>query len=305
MIRSPAVALPGRLPRLVGVFLVYLVVVFVGAALLSPWIWRAVHALVPHQPFHRYVNRCLIVLALAGLWPLHRLGFFPDLQGAGWVRRPGIGKEILHGFLIGLGTLALIVLSACLAGVRIWNPAVTAPIVVQHFLKAAGAALLVSLMEEFLFRGGIFGGLRRTGGFWQAAGVSSAIYALVHFFQRPAPPASVGWDTGFQMLARMSDGFADLSAMVPGFFNLALAGLILTAFRERTGALWVSIGIHAGWIFWLKSYAYFTRPVEGAANAFWGSSKLIDGWIALPVLLLAAAASLGFQDRRSVAQPVR
>lgn len=300
MSRTAVAGQPGRLPRLVGVFLLYLSVVFVGAALVSPWLWRLIHDVLPssplvRQPFHRYINRSLIVFALAGLWPLHRFGFFPDLRGAGWIRRPSLVRELACGFLLGLGTLALIVVAACCAGVRTWNEAVTGPIVVQHVFKAAGAALLVSLMEELLFRGGIFGGLRRAGGFRLAAAVSSVIYALVHFFQRPAPPDFVDAFTGFQMLARMSVGFLDLSAMVPGFFNLALAGLILSAVRERTGALWVSIGLHAGWIFWLKSYAYFTRPLDGATNAFWGSSKLIDGWIALPVLLLAALAIRGFR----------
>jgi ABC-2 type transport system permease protein len=47
------------------------------------------------------------------------------------------------------------------------------------------ALLAAPLFEEFLFRGLIFGGLRRSFGFWPAALASSAIFAFVH------PPISV------------------------------------------------------------------------------------------------------------------
>src|SRR5690242_18329191 len=58
--------------------LVYLAVVFLGAAMLSPWVyWLAqsgaghsgVLARLSAQPFHRYVNRCLLALAIIGLSP--------------------------------------------------------------------------------------------------------------------------------------------------------------------------------------------------------------------------------------------
>jgi hypothetical protein len=48
--------------------------------------------------------------------------------------------------------------------------------------------------------------------------------------------------------------------------------------------LWFSIGLHAGWIFWLKSYGILTREAAGANTWFWGTSRLINGWFALFVL---------------------
>jgi hypothetical protein len=81
-------------------------------------------------------------------------------------------------------------------------------------------------------------------------------------------------------------GFDDLHALVPGFFNLTLAGLLLALAYQRTGNLYFSIGLHAGWIFWLKFYGFLTTPL--AANVwFWGTEKLIDGWLAFLVLTLA------------------
>jgi len=271
----------------------YLLVVFAGAALLAPWIWAAVHAGAPgsslaRQPFHRYVNRCLMGLALAGIWPLYRSGFFPGLRQAGFLRRPGMVREIVRGTVLGFVSLAVVVALALLLGVRTWDVSHPTALYFLHVVRALGAAVVVSILEELLFRGATFGALRRSGGFWPAAVCTSVLYALVHFFQRPGAPATVGAWTGFEILVRMSAGFGDWASLIPGFINLTVAGLILAAFRERTGALWTSIGLHAGWIFWLKSYAFFTQAPPGALDPLWGTSKLIDGWIALACLLITA-----------------
>jgi hypothetical protein len=77
--------------------------------------------------------------------------------------------------------------------------------------------------------------------------------------------------------------------LVPGFFNLALAGALLGLAYQRTGNLYFSIGLHAGWIFWLKSYGAFTAAAPGASEWFWGTSKMIDGWLAFFVLALMLA----------------
>jgi hypothetical protein len=84
----------------------------------------------------------------------------------------------------------------------------------------------------------------------------------------------------------MLGGFADFHALVPGFFNLTLAGVMLGLAYQRTGNLYFSIGLHAGWIFWLKTYGAFTISAPHAATWFWGTGKLIDGWLALIVLVV-------------------
>ena len=80
----------------------------------------------------------------------------------------------------------------------------------------------------------------------------------------------MAWNSGLILLPRMLGGFADFHALVPGFFNLTLAGVLLGLAYQRTGNLYFSIGLHAGWIFWLKTYGAFTparrmrRPGFGA-----------------------------------------
>ena len=272
--------------------LLYLVFVFLGGALLAPWLYFGVQNLATEYaqfkglagaPFHRYVNRSLIVLAVIGLFPLLRalgirtwseIGFSGKEKGRGW----------LVGFLLGFFSLAAVALIAVFAGAREMNLDHTTAEIWRSVRKAATAALIVSILEELIFRGGLYGGLRKTLSWKKALLLSSAVYALVHFFARPAPPASVDWSTGIVMLGRMLVGFVAVQTLIPAFLNLLLAGLILGIAFQWTRNLYMSIGLHAGWIFWLKSYGFLTREKPGANTWLWGTGKLIDGWIALAVL---------------------
>jgi hypothetical protein len=97
-------------------------------------------------------------------------------------------------------------------------------------------------------------------------------------------------------------GLVDVEQVVPGFFNLTLAGALLALAYQRSGNLYCSIGLHAGWIFWLRFYGFLTREVAGADAWFWGTGKLIDGWLALVVLTLALALLLKLLPRREDAE---
>ncbi|MFN7141072.1 MAG: lysostaphin resistance A-like protein, partial [Limisphaerales bacterium] len=188
------------------------------------------------------------------------------------------------GFLLGFASLAVVATLAVVAGARELNLAHEPGRFVRHLFNATLSALVVSILEELIFRGGLFGGLRKSLSWKTALVFSSAVYALVHFFARPAPPQSVNWATGIFVLGQMLRGFADFQTLVPAFLNLLLAGLILGIAFQRTGSLYMSIGLHAGWIFWLKSYGFLTRETVGSNVWVWGSGRLIDGWVALFIL---------------------
>lgn len=271
----------------------YLAVVFLGAAAVAPWIYLAVQHYAPgsglaHQPFHRYVNRCLLILALAGIWPLVRALGLKSWAEIGWNRSVPWGREARAGLLFGFASLALAAGAALVFGGRQWRADHTTAEWLKHLSNAVGSALLVSVLEELLFRGAVFSALRRAGSFGFAAAVSAGIYAIVHFFERPPAPAEVNGLTGFLILGQMLRGFVNLHAVLPGLLTLALAGSLLAWARERTGALWFGMGLHAGWIFWLKSYGFLTAESPTATAALWGSSKLYDGWAALLVLTLVS-----------------
>jgi hypothetical protein len=155
-------------------------------------------------------------------------------------------------------------------------------------------------MEELLFRGVVFGSLRRQFSFTTAALSSATLYALVHFFQRPEAPVSVGPWTGLEMLARMLSGLSQPSQVFPGILTLGAIGGLLAWCRERTGALWLPLGLHAGWIFWFKSYTFFTAPLAnlGRQSWWWGSARLQDGWLTFAVIAVTSVFFVGMLGNR-------
>ncbi|MGD1088634.1 MAG: CPBP family intramembrane glutamic endopeptidase [Verrucomicrobiota bacterium] len=269
---------------------IYLAVVFVGGALLAPWLYwfaqsraHSIHQ-ITSAPFHRFVDRSLLILALAGLWPLLRSLGATSLREVGLIPPYGQFRKFSGGLLLGFFSLAVVAGTAIGFGDRLFVQHLTAHQIVGTIVGAIGTAAIVATLEEILFRGGIFGGLRRMIYWPLALLVSSVIYAFAHFLQHTELTGAVAWNSGLVLLPQMLRGFADFRALLPGFFNLTLVGVLLGLAYQRTGNLYFSIGLHAGWIFWLKTYAAFTADAPRAAIWFWGSGKMIDGWLAFLVL---------------------
>ena len=275
---------------------IYIGVVFLGGALLAPWLyWLAqttadIFLSLAHQPFHRFVNRALLILALACLWPLLRALGATSLREIGLAAPAAHWRTLLRGFLLGFASLALVAATTLVAGGRIFNQHSDPMRLAKTILGAALSAAVVAVLEEMLFRGGVFGALRRVFHWSIALVVSSMIYAIVHFLESAKHDGAVTWMSGLELLPRMLHGFTNWEQIVPGFFNLTLAGALLALAYQHTGNLYFSIGLHAGWIFWLKSYRALTADVSGANAWFWGTGKMIDGWLAFMILSLMLLA---------------
>lgn len=294
--------------RSLRAWLVYLAVVLLGGALLAPWLYRAAQAAAESfpvcqslaaKPFHRFVNRSLLGLALAGLWPLLRQCGLRSWRDLGWTSCTGRWRPVWRGVLVGFIGLGLAGGTVLIAGARVWRPAIHFPDLALAVAGAAVTALAVSAIEETLFRGVLQGTFRRvwnpTGALW----LSSIVYAALHFLARVRWNEPVEWASGLVVLGRMLAGFGDWMQVFPGFLNLVLAGALLGAAFEQTGNLYFSAGLHAGWVFWLKLYTATTGETAGAFHELWGSGKLTDGWVALPALALTAAVlPLALRDSR-------
>jgi membrane protease YdiL (CAAX protease family) len=255
------------------------------------------------HPFHRFVSRSLLILALAGIWPFLRSVGVRRWRDVGF-RAQGMRGRLANGFLFGFVSLGTIALLAILGGARAWDIDPSGTRVARQLMNAALSAVVVGVIEEVFFRGTIFGAFRRVWTWPAALAASSAIYALVHFFERPESPATVVWTSGFPVLLGMLAGFTHWTALVPGFLNLFLAGGILAYGYQRTGSLFFSIGLHGGWIFWLKAYGALTDEVAGANLWWWGTKKLVDGWLAFFILLVTFGAVIWWHDfRRTENQP--
>jgi ABC-2 type transport system permease protein len=102
---------------------------------------------------------------------------------------PGLAHTILPGIVGGVVAAAFGLAYVMAARAYDWFPvfhkATHAPDVVTMLWLGALAVIAAPIFEEFIFRGLIFGGLRRSLGLGTAALASAAIFALVH------PPSSV------------------------------------------------------------------------------------------------------------------
>jgi membrane protease YdiL (CAAX protease family) len=287
-----------RSTRPLAALAVYLVAVFLGGALLAPWLYHAVQALAPsvealeklaRAPFGRYVNRALLICALIGL------PFF--VRGAGIRRWSDVGlpsrrvawRRLGAGFVLGFVSLAAVCSIALGAGARTLNLSRTPGELAGQLVGALLTAAVVATIEELLFRGAIFGGLSRAMPWGAALLASGALYGIVHFLTRPVSPDTVDWLSGVRVMPTMLAGAADVKTLVPAFLSLTLAGVVLGLAYARTGDLWASIGIHAGWIFWLRFYGFLTKAVPGVDQWFWGTRNLIDGWLAFAALVVVLA----------------
>src|ERR1041384_4500769 len=274
--------------------LLYLAFVFLGGALLAPWLYLLVQWLAKSSatfeplagaPFHRYVNRCFLIFAFAGLYPFLRVLGVRSWASVGLARVPGRLRQGGLGFAVGFASLAVVALGTLTLGGRAFESGLEPSKWLARAGSAAATALVVGCLEELLFRGALFAALRREGTLARAVIVSSGVYALVHFLQRPIWPGEVLWYSGLALLPTKLHGFVEFDAMIPGFLSLMLAGVILAVAFERTGSIFFSIGLHPGWIFWLKFYRFATRD-SNRAPWFWGTGELIDGWFALLLLTI-------------------
>ena len=126
----------------------------------------------------------------------------------------------------------------------------------------------------------------------------------MHFFERPPQAESVHAGTGIATLGQMLRGFTDLHSMLPGWLSLVVAGFLLALARERTGSLAFAIGLHAGWIFWLKVYGFATAAAPATNAWIWGSGRLFDGWVAFGLMIVQAVVVAALlQPRRCPATP--
>jgi membrane protease YdiL (CAAX protease family) len=171
--------------------------------------------------------------------------------------------------------------------------------------RCAGAlatALTVGLLEEVFFRGiflkGLMDDLKPAG----ALVLANLFYAAVHFVKPGQPYTMDVFDPwiGFRHLASTFAPFFEPAEFGPGLIGLFLIGLALSYAFIRTGSLYLSIGMHAGWIFSIKTVRVFGDYTREDLGRLFGSTdpKIVSGiatWIG--ILIVVAAVHWITRDR--------
>ncbi len=267
----------------------YAIVVVVLGALFAPWLfwvvqWTATHVAaakwLTEYPFRRVFDRSVMIVALVGLWPLLRSVGIRSWSAVGYVRAPGWWKHVLAGFAIGLGSLVVALAISIAFGVRSLAVDRSAGEIVGAVLRYALVGIVVALIEETFFRGALQGAFQRGMNVTAAVILTSLIYSALHFLKPKGvhiAADAVTWRSGFACLAGIATrSFAERDVLV-GLVTLFLAGCILGLAYAKTRALYLSIGLHAGWVL----------ANESARRL--GAGKIIEDPIAWPVLAVLLA----------------
>lgn len=270
----------------------YAVAVVLLGALLAPWLFWTLQALATYipavgplarQPFHRIFDRALLIVAFAGLWPLLHYAGFRTWSDLGYVKARGWWRHVLVGFALGLGSLALVVAVTVALGTRSLHLDKSSGQMAGAILRYLLTGVVVALIEETFFRGALQGAFQRGMKVGVAVILASAIYSALHFVKPNRvniPADQVTWNSGLTCLSDIaSRSFGERDVLV-GFVTLFLAGCILGLAYAWTKALYLSIGLHAGWVL---------------ANEFarWlGAGRIVEdilSWPVLAVLLVLVA----------------
>jgi len=111
--------------------------------------------------------------------------------------------------------------------------------------------IAVALFEETFFRGVLQGAWQRQMNVVLAVVLASAVYSALHFLKPNLVKIAadqVRWDSGFTCLAGIvTQSFRDRDSVV-GVVIQIMAGCVLGLAYYRTGALYLPIGLHAGWV---------------------------------------------------------
>lgn len=174
-------------------------------------------------------------------------------------------------------------------------------VALERSAKALLTALTVGVLEEIFFRGVIFKGLLDDCRLAAAFVFSSLFYAAIHFI-KPAEEISLSsldaW-AGLRYLVAAFQLFLAPASLFPGLFGLFLIGLVLSYAFFRTGSLYLSMGLHAGWVFGLKTIRVYGDYRREDLGWLFGSSepKLVSG-VAVWIVILAVGLIIHWITRK-------
>jgi membrane protease YdiL (CAAX protease family) len=248
MARSPKFILP-----------VFFITLLGGAMILGPIFYYAANLVVP-TPFHRAMDRALLVSAVAAL------GLFWSRLGLKelWRWTSDSWKQLLLGYITA-AVIAQAIIGFVLAGVGFTSALLSTSEIMQRILVTLIAAILVPPLEETVFRGFLQREMIERIG-WRAGWIgTAAIFMFAHFLKVPS-------DLAYQPVHAWSGVTAIGSAFLPiihgDFFcgrglNLFLLGLILGGIMLRNTTLWFNAGLHSGLIvavLLFTGFAHLTSP---------------------------------------------
>ncbi len=231
--------------------------------------WGWLTSEIVKAPYSRYFTRSSQIFAVLLLWPLVKVGGIHRGLLPEWrPYRSGLGQWVL-GLVLAAGLLLAMGWAFVSAGAYRLRPGADWWAVGPAISAALGAGIL----EELFFRGAVLGILLTTLRRWTAVFWCTFVFAAVHFLRAPdgwtLPEDQTGIFSGFAVLGAILKGFANADFLIAEFSTLFAVGWVLAWARLRTGRLWLSIGLHGGWVFGLKYFSAITSSSKAMRAGEW------------------------------------
>jgi len=244
-------------------------------------------------PFQKMISKSTQLLLILSIFPAMKL-LNIDKQQLGFATRPVFFKQLLQGLGLGLLTLLPIFIVLYVLKINVFDATKhwTVWLVLTKLGYTLFLALLISLIEEPLFRGILLTGLRKKMPIALAIVVSAVYYSALHFLDNNVAISAqdVHFFTGFSLL---KGAFLNVfnPMMFSSFISLMMVGIFLGIVRTQLKtSLGLCIGCHASWVWQIKmSKSLFNTNIwsdyiylVGSYDAIVG--PLVTGWLLLEII---------------------
>lgn len=268
----------------------FVVAVVVGGALFAPYLYAAAQwglrvGILPDAlaafKFPKYVTRAMLVVAVLLVWPVVRWLGIGSTAELGLVKDERRWQRFGMGLWFGASGLAVVAVALTLLGYATWRE----PLPLVRLFEAAATGVTVASLEEWMFRGIIFGLVRRTQPWPKALVIVSLVFAVLHFVRAPlvAPQVEdVHWWSGLALIPGHLWQFGEPTLLIGSLPTYFMVGATLAYTVVQTNSLAFAIGLHAGWVFALRGFGFLSRRV--GEPTVWLGRDLISGII--PALLV-------------------
>jgi membrane protease YdiL (CAAX protease family) len=218
--------------------------------------WTGVAAAGPRTQFRagvvalRWVDVLLVLVVTRAFAALERR----DMSAYGLPWGTDVLVESLTGMVVGAAAVAVVLGALVVAGILSLGPiALGRASTLTSGAEWAMALLAVAALEEMLFRGYLLATLGRSLGFWPAAVLLSLAFVAAHGHNPGETPA--------------------------GLAAVFLFGMLFSVIVRWRAAIWLPVGIHAGWD-WAQSFL-FGVPDSGtvALGRLLAPRFRDDGWL--------------------------
>ncbi len=235
----------------------------------------------------KIARRIFMIMAILAVLTQLRALHLPKPAQAGFAIHTGAWHNLIFGSLLGFLSMGCISLLHLYSQYRYFSGEDSFGQWAGRIAGAALSAAVIAALEEYLFRGLLLKALRRHFSTFMAIVICSAVFGSMHFFTGEATdfnPDTLRWYDGFVIAGGLLSGIVHELNMV-AFAGIFMVGAVLCYATIGTGSLFLSTGLHFGWVFYIKSLGQAFKR-SGDSNIWLGGSQVYDGLLGPAALLL-------------------